>query len=142
MSACLFMAASEHPATLQVARRRGGASDTHRLREGDGFRRRAQPILRTTTHYALYMRADLPDGQITYAVCCTSKRVQPFSQKFSAFAVGQINFRTRAVSCPPEGRIAIVTTRWARDAMDAAASGSMVFGPDENAAAYGEVVWS
>src|SRR6266576_6115242 len=84
----------------------------------------------------------LPDGQITSAFRCTSKRVHPPSQKFSAFAVGQINFRTRAVSCPPEGRIAIVTTRWARDAMDAVASGSIIFGPDESAAAYGEVVWS
>jgi hypothetical protein len=36
----------------------------------------------------------------------------------------------------------IVTTRWARDAMDAAASGSIVVEPGENAAAYGEVVWS
>jgi hypothetical protein len=43
---------------------------------------------------------------------------------------------------PTEGRIAIVMTRWARDAMDAAASGSIIFGPDESAAAYGEVVWS
>jgi hypothetical protein len=41
---------------------------------------------------------------------------------------------------PPEGRIAIVTERWAWDAMDAAASGRFL--PDEIAAAYGEVVWS
>ena len=34
----------------------------------------------------------------------------------------------------------IVTTRWVRDAVDALASG--VFTPDENAKAYGEVVWS
>ena len=34
----------------------------------------------------------------------------------------------------------IVTTRWAQDAMDAAASGSSL--PDENAVAYGEFVWS
>jgi hypothetical protein len=72
----------------------------------------------------------------------TSARVQPFPQKFSAFAVGQINFRTPAVSRLTEGRIAIVTTRWARDAMDAAASGLIIIGPDESAAAYGEVVWS
>ena len=37
---------------------------------------------------------------------------------------------------PSEGRFAIVTKRWARDAMDAAVS------PDEAAAAYGKVVWS
>ena len=84
----------------------------------------------------------LPDGQITSALRCIFMRVQPLSQKFSAFAVGQINFRTAAVSCPTEGRIAIVTTRWARDAMDAAASGSIVIKPDESAAADGEVVWS
>jgi hypothetical protein len=36
----------------------------------------------------------------------------------------------------------IVTARWARDAMDAAASGSIVGEPDESAAAYGKVVWS
>ena len=35
----------------------------------------------------------------------------------------------------------IVTTRGARDAMDALASG-VFFAPDENAEAYGEVVWS
>jgi hypothetical protein len=35
----------------------------------------------------------------------------------------------------------IVTTRWARDVMDALASG-VFFAPDENAKAYGEVVWS
>jgi len=35
----------------------------------------------------------------------------------------------------------IVTTRWARDAMDALASGAFL-APDENAKAYGEVVWS
>jgi hypothetical protein len=41
-----------------------------------------------------------------------------------------------AVPCPPEGRIAIVTTRWAQDAMDAAVSTA------NDPAAYGEVVWS
>jgi hypothetical protein len=43
-------------------------------------------------------------------------------------------------SSPPEGRFAIVTERRARDAMDAEASGDL--SPDEDAAAYGEVVWS
>src|SRR6266568_4049907 len=42
---------------------------------------------------------------------------------------------------PHEGRFAIVTMRWAGDAMDALASGA-IFAPDENAEAYGEVVWS
>jgi hypothetical protein len=40
------------------------------------------------------------------------------------------------VSRPPEGRIAIVTTRWAQDAMDAAVSTA------NGSAAYGEVVWT
>lgn len=71
-----------------------------------------------------------------------SARVHPPSQKYFAFSVGQINFRSPAVSRPTEGRIAIVMARWARDAMDAAASGSIVVEPDENAAAYGKVVWS
>jgi hypothetical protein len=84
----------------------------------------------------------LPVGQITSAFRFTSNRVHPFSQKFSAFAVGQINFSTPAVSCPTEGRIAIVTTRLARDAMDVVASGLIDIKSDESAAAYGEVVWS
>src|SRR5688572_17805740 len=41
-----------------------------------------------------------------------------------AISVNQ-NYKS-AVSCPPEGRIAIVTTRWARDAMDAAVQRRMV----------------
>src|SRR5215475_8564717 len=41
---------------------------------------------------------------------------------------------------PSEGRFAVGTKRWAWDAMDAAASGALA--PDENAAAYGEIVWS
>src|SRR5436190_19726576 len=45
-----------------------------------------------------------------------------------------------ATSRQLRGRIMIVKTRWARDAMDAAASGGLP--PDEIAAAYGEVVWS
>ena len=42
---------------------------------------------------------------------------------------------------PHEGRFAIVTMRRAGDAMDALASG-VFFAPDENAEAYGQVVWS
>src|SRR5262245_25472402 len=49
-------------------------------------------------------------------------------------------YKPRTLS-PSEGRFAIVTTRWARDAMDAVASGRLCL-PDENAATYGEVVWS
>jgi hypothetical protein len=50
--------------------------------------------------------------------------VKPRNQKYSAFHVGQISATTSAVSCPQEGRIAIVTTRWAGDAMDAFVSGA------------------
>jgi hypothetical protein len=46
-----------------------------------------------------------------------------------------------AVPSPHEGRFAIVTIRWAWDAMDAAASGGLC-SPDETFAADGEVVWS
>ena len=53
----------------------------------------------------------------------------------------KIRIITSPVSRPQEGRIMIVTTRGARDAMDALASG-VFFAPDENAKAYGEVVWS
>jgi hypothetical protein len=74
------------------------------------------------------------DGQIS------SQRVNPQNQKY--FSLPEFRF---TVSTPPsrttEGRFAIVTIRRARDAMDAVASGG-VFPPDENAAAYGEVVWS
>jgi hypothetical protein len=43
----------------------------------------------------------------------------PGSKNISLGISGNQNYRN-PVSCPPEGRIAIVTTRWARDAMDAA----------------------
>ena len=67
--------------------------------------------------------------------------VKSLNQKY--FALPEFGF---AVSMPPsraqlEGRFAIVTIRWAQDAMDAAASGG-VFPPDVNAAVYGEIVWS
>ena len=45
------------------------------------------------------------------------------------------------VSRPQEGRIMIVTTRGARDAVDALASG-VSDRAGRNAGAYGEVVWS
>ena len=47
---------------------------------------------------------------------------------------------TGAISSPSEGRFAIVTMRWAGDAMDAVASGDL--SPDETSAAYAEIVWS
>jgi hypothetical protein len=43
----------------------------------------------------------------------------PGKQKFR-FTILKIRTIFSVVSCPHEGRIAIVTTRWARDAMDAA----------------------
>jgi hypothetical protein len=73
---------------------------------------------------------DLPDGQ----TCHSS--VQPLPQKDSAFAVGQISFRSPPVPRHQEGRIAIVTTRGQRNAVDAGRA------KDERATADGEVVWS
>src|SRR5438105_9269166 len=49
--------------------------------------------------------------------------VKPQNKKYFASAVGQISGTSSAVSCPHEGRFAVVTKRWARDAMDALASG-------------------
>jgi hypothetical protein len=46
-----------------------------------------------------------------------------------------------AVSRPHEGRFAVVTKRWAGDAMDALGV-RRNFAPDEIAGAYGQVVWS
>ena len=58
------------------------------------------------------MRHKQPDGQIT------QNPVHPFTQKYSARAVGQINDLTPRVSPRYEGRVAIVTNaRW--DAVDA-----------------------
>ena|SRR5437899_40818 len=60
------------------------------------------------------------DGQIS-SVC--RNRVKPQHQKYSALQKHQIRCITRAVPHPQEGRFAVVTKRWARDAMDAVASG-------------------
>src|SRR5439155_20180897 len=57
-------------------------------------------------------------------------------EKIFRFSFLKIRIIPSAVSCPPEGRIAIVTTRGARDAMDTAVSKA------KGSAAYGEVVWS
>ena len=56
--------------------------------------------------------------------------------KIYRFSFRKIRIISNAVSRPPEGRIAIATTRGARDAMDAA------FSTANGSAAYGEVVWS
>ena len=55
--------------------------------------------------------------------------------------VGQITDLILRIPAHTRGRFAIVTMRWAGDAMDALASG-VFFAPDENAEAYGQVVWS
>jgi hypothetical protein len=57
------------------------------------------------------------------------------ANKIFRFTFLKIGIITNAVSRPHEGRIAIVTTRWARDAMDAA------FPKANGSAAYGQVVW-
>jgi hypothetical protein len=81
------------------------------------------------------LRGDFPDGQNSYALFREVQKVQSLSKKFFGFAVGQNTFRDSRVSCSDrEGRIAIVTTRWARDAMDVDSvrrGGSIA--PDENA---------
>jgi hypothetical protein len=64
----------------------------------------------------------------------------PKIKNISIYRNSDLRYKSRRLA-PTEGRFAIVTIRRARDAMDAAASGG-VFPPDENAAAYGEVVWS
>ena len=70
----------------------------------------------------------------------TRIRVKPQNQKYSASVVGQISGTSCAVSCPQEGRFAIVTNvgcgmRWTLWCQ-------AIFSPDENAKAYGQVVWS
>ena len=47
-----------------------------------------------------------------------------------------------ATLSPPEGRFAIVTKRWARDAMAAAGVSVMQIARTKTLAADGEVVWS
>jgi hypothetical protein len=62
------------------------------------------------------------------------KSCQALNAKIFRLPFPKIRIITNPVSRPQEGRIAIVTTRWARDAMDAAVKG-------EWSAAYGQVVW-
>jgi len=63
--------------------------------------------------------------------------VQPASEKYFAFAVGQISATSSRHPAPlKEGRFAIVTERWVRDAVDAAVHETSA------TVAYGEVVWS
>src|SRR5439155_8857308 len=81
---------------------------------------------------------DYPTGK-SILIFRTPVKLQ--NQKYFAFPEGQISGMFSAVSRPQEGRIMIVTTRGARDAVDALASGVFLT-PDENARAYGEVVWS
>src|SRR2546428_12934821 len=68
------------------------------------------------------------------------KSCQAPEAKIFRFTILEIRIITAPVSRPQEGRIMIVTTRGARDVMDALASG--VFNAGRNARAYGEVVWS
>jgi hypothetical protein len=67
--------------------------------------------------FAYLTSADFPDGQFPRIL------VQPSREKNSACAVGQITFTTSPRSGPiTEGRIAIVTKRWALNAVDAMVS--------------------
>jgi hypothetical protein len=83
---------------------------------------------------------DCPIGQINCSLSAAPP-VQPRSQKFSAFAVGQISFRSPAVPRSSGGADRDRHGTLARDAMDAAASGAIYVAPDQSVAAYGEVVW-
>jgi hypothetical protein len=60
--------------------------------------------------------------------------------KIFRFSEGANQWHNPAIPSPPEGRIAIVTARWAWEAMDAAVSG--VSHRTRTRAADGEVVWS
>src|SRR5437870_11013475 len=62
-----------------------------------------------------------PDGQIT-SDC--QKSCQAPKSKIFRFTILEIRIITPPVPGPQEGRIMIVTTRGARDAMDALASGA------------------
>jgi hypothetical protein len=63
--------------------------------------------------------------------------VQSYQEKDSTLLVGQIITTSSPRPAPlPEGRFAIVTKRWARDAMDALAQKA------NELAADGEAVWS
>jgi hypothetical protein len=73
------------------------------------------------------------DGQIS------KKPSSSAVKNISLYRNSDLRYSHRVPS-PSEGRFAVVTKRWAWDAMDAVASGASA--PDENAAAYDEVVWS
>jgi hypothetical protein len=59
----------------------------------------------------------LPDGQITGVFCKSLS--SPLAKKISLSPSGKSPLEARAVPHPKEGRIAIVTKRWVRDAVDA-----------------------
>jgi hypothetical protein len=74
------------------------------------------------------------DGQIT------SDSRQALKSKIFCFTEMTIGRITLRIPCHQEGTKRVRHVTLARVAMDAAASGDL--SPDENAAAYGEVVWS
>jgi hypothetical protein len=78
------------------------------------------------------------DGQITsdFQKSCQAPKSKIFRWSWRAN-----HWHHSRTPGPHEGRFAIVTKRRAGDVMDASASGAF-FAPDENAEAYGEVVWS
>ena len=80
------------------------------------------------------LTAILPDPAIHSE--CFASAVQPPRQKYFALPVGQIIFRSWRHPGPHEGRFAVVTKRWAEDAVDVATS------TDDDAATDGESVWS
>ena len=82
------------------------------------------------------LKADLPGGQISLRALAFRTFVQPGSKNFSLRYLVETALPIRFVPPQQEGRIAIVTRRGARDAMD-------VIAQQTNAQiADGEVVWS
>src|SRR5437667_7155324 len=77
-------------------------------------------------------------GQITSDF---QNQCQAPESKIFCFPILEIRIITQPVSRPQEGRIMIVTTRGARDVMDALASGASDRAGRKRQA-YGEVVWS
>jgi hypothetical protein len=72
------------------------------------------------------------------------QKSSPSRKKFSLSPSGKTSLEIRASRAPiEEGRIAIVTTRWARDAMDADGVRRDFWSRrTRTLSAYGEVVWS
>ena len=77
---------------------------------------------------------DLPDRQI--AAVCFSLLSIPYRKNILLYPTGKSSLQAGPSRAREEGRIAIVTTRWTRDAM------AEVDATDDALISDGEVVWS